>query len=123
MLLLVLVLVLMLLVTHPTSRGESLDEIVNGIKLYFDKTLETTLLYRVERDQFNQILKKNDTKLPSDVYGIEHLMRLFGKCSPFLRSHSYPTFALVEMPNLLARSNVNNETLSLLKEVFSDFFR
>ncbi|ORZ01080.1 MRG-domain-containing protein [Syncephalastrum racemosum] len=87
-------------------RGESLDEIVNGIKLYFDKSLETTLLYRVERDQFSQILKKDDTKQPSDVYGIEHLMRLF-----------------VEMPNLLARSNVNHETLSLLKEAFSDFFR
>ena len=56
---------------------ETLTLVIDGIKLYFDKSLGSTLLYNVERKQFEDEVQIPE-KLPSDMYGIEHLLRLFG---------------------------------------------
>ena len=50
-----------------------------GIKTYFDKVLGNLLLYRFERQQYVDIRKKNNGKEDSEIYGGEHLLRLFGK--------------------------------------------
>ncbi len=63
---------------------EVITEVVEGLKLYFDRALGTLLLYKFERQQFLDLLtEKGDSLRMSDVYGAEHLLRLFGIC--FLR--------------------------------------
>jgi len=57
---------------------EIADEIVAGIKLYFNRTLGTLLLYRLERPQYQRVFHENQGKEMVDVYGCEHLLRLFG---------------------------------------------
>ena len=49
-------------------------ELLNGLRIYFDKALPKILLYRQEREQWS-LAKKIDK--PSQVYGAEHLLRLF----------------------------------------------
>jgi mortality factor 4-like protein 1 len=58
---------------------DSLNEVVSGIKIYFDRALGNTLLYRFERQQYVDIKSQYPDKSMSDVYGPEHLLRLFGK--------------------------------------------
>lgn len=64
-----------------------LDEVLDGLKAYFNKALGNNLLYRFERAQYVQQRKDwnvaqegNEDKAmePSKVYGAEHLLRLFG---------------------------------------------
>lgn len=57
-------------------KDEALDEFIQGIQLYFNKLLGTTLLYRMEQKQYEDICGEKE---PSGVYGVEHLLRLFGK--------------------------------------------
>ena len=63
-----------------------LEEVVGGIKEYFEKSLDKILLYRFEREQYHQLRKRWEAgsgdladKGPLDTYGAEHLIRLFGK--------------------------------------------
>eukprot|EP00877_Chromochloris_zofingiensis_P010334 jgi/Chrzof1/5554/Cz16g07110.t1 len=58
------------------------DEIVAGLKMYFDKTLTHCLLYKHEQAQANKVLA--DGRIPSSVYGAEHFLRLFVKLPEFL---------------------------------------
>lgn len=58
-------------------------EVAAGLGLYFNKALGNNLLYRFERGQYAEQLKKlgdKDVQL-SSVYGAEHLLRLFGECT------------------------------------------
>ena len=62
-----------------------LEEVIMGIKEYFDKALDKILLYRFEREQYRNLRKKWESgsgdfadKGPLDIYGAEHLTRLFG---------------------------------------------
>jgi len=55
-----------------------INEIVEGLKLYFDRALGTILLYKFERQQYLDWVKENPDVRLSDVYGAEHLLRLFG---------------------------------------------
>lgn len=61
-----------------SAESDIFDEIIAGLKLYFDKSLGTMLLYRFERQQFLEIMKEHPGKTPSDIYGAEHLLRLCG---------------------------------------------
>ncbi len=74
-------------------------EIVAGLKVYFNKAIGSVLLYKFERGQYKKLLerqkeienssattaqKKNNngsahTVDMANVYGAEHLLRLFGK--------------------------------------------
>lgn len=71
-----------------SAEADLLEEVVAGVKEYFDLTLGRILLYRFEREQFSEIRKlweggdpKWEGKGPGDAYGAEHLSRLFGKFS------------------------------------------
>ncbi|KAJ5102595.1 Chromatin modification-related protein eaf3 [Penicillium argentinense] len=71
-----------------------LDEIIAGMLEYFDVMLDTILLYRIERPQY-RILREKFKPLrpkqgPIDVYGAEHLIRLFSL-----------------LPELLAQTNMD----------------
>lgn len=60
--------------------NDSIGDILNGLRCYFDKALPTILLYKKERQQYHDEMTEN-TSTPSKVYGAEHLLRLFGKLS------------------------------------------
>ncbi|KAK7203107.1 MRG-domain-containing protein [Myxozyma melibiosi] len=80
------------------AEAEILDEIVEGIQLYFDKCLGSILLYRFERQQYLEISTKNPDKLPREIYGAEHLLRLF-----------------VSLPGLLLHTHMDQQSLNVLK--------
>jgi len=68
-----------------SADADILEEVVAGVKEYFDKCLGRILLYRFEREQFFEIRRlweggrgEWEGKGPGDVYGAEHLCRLFG---------------------------------------------
>lgn len=85
--------------SRHTSRSASLThEIISGLKLYFEKSIGNNLLYRFERGQYGDVKKKyqgpntpeNERKEMIEVYGVEHLLRLFGAFSSHF-SFSSPT--------------------------------
>jgi hypothetical protein len=56
----------------------TLDEVLQGLQDYFDKALGTILLYRFEREQYALTLMRFPGRRMSEIYGAEHLLRLFG---------------------------------------------
>ncbi|XVF15492.1 hypothetical protein REPUB_Repub09cG0158400 [Reevesia pubescens] len=83
---------------------DSIGEILNGIRCYFDKALPVMLLYKKERPQYQEVVL--DDVSPSAIYGAEHLLRLF-----------------VKFPELLAYVNIEEETLSRLQQKLMDFLK
>ncbi|KAE8359805.1 MRG-domain-containing protein [Aspergillus caelatus] len=88
-----------------------LEEIIMGIKEYFDKALDKILLYRFEREQYRNLRKKWESgsgdfadKGPLDIYGAEHLTRLFAT-----------------MPELIAQTNMDLQSTNRLREELSKF--
>jgi hypothetical protein len=67
--------------------SRKLDDITNetiaGLLLYFNTSLGNCLLYRQERQQYGDIRNTHGDKQLVDVYGPEHLLRLFGTSSVF----------------------------------------
>lgn len=74
-----------------SAEADLLEEVVQGTKDYFEQCLGKLLLYRFEREQYfrlHQAMEKGkdefegrplkDKKI-ADIYGAEHLCRLFGK--------------------------------------------
>ena len=73
-----------------------LDEVVMGVREYFDKALDKVLLYRFEREQYRALRKKWEAgsgdyadKGSLDIYGAEHLTRLFGMFFFHFENHSF----------------------------------
>mmetsp|Transcript_13448 Transcript_13448/g.18403 ORF Transcript_13448/g.18403 Transcript_13448/m.18403 type:complete len:279 (+) Transcript_13448:187-1023(+) len=64
------------------ERKDTMEEVVQGIQGYFDKALPNILLYSEEREQCEERLK--DGLDPAQVYGAEHLLRLFIKLPELL---------------------------------------
>ena len=69
-----------------SAEADLLEEVVAGVKEYFEKCLGRILLYRFEREQFFYIRQlweagtgEWEGKGVGDVYGAEHLCRLFGE--------------------------------------------
>jgi mortality factor 4-like protein 1 len=65
-----------------------LEEVILGLKEYFNKSVGRLLLYRFEREQFYDIwtrLQQPTDELAGkplcDIYGGEHLLRLLGQYS------------------------------------------
>ncbi|KAM7280541.1 hypothetical protein ACFE04_007675 [Oxalis oulophora] len=83
---------------------ESVQEILEGLRCYFDKALPAMLLYESERTQYADTIKDDVT--PSTVYGAEHLLRLF-----------------VKLPELLVHANIEEDTITELQQNFVDFLK
>ena len=61
------------------SGNEEGQEIILGVRLYFDRALGKMLLYRFERQQYATLLRRYGANARmSDLYGGEHLLRLIG---------------------------------------------
>ena len=103
-----------------SAESDILEEIILGVKEYFDSSLGRILLYRFERQQWLEVserimmsagtaqhsargvsgpdvLADGDMagKAPSDIYGAEHLCRLF-----------------VSMPELIAQTNMDVQSVA-----------
>ncbi|KAI9015149.1 MRG-domain-containing protein [Gaertneriomyces semiglobifer] len=87
---------------NATHLASTLAETLEGLRLYFDKALGNLLLYRFERQQYVDIRKRLVDKEVSAVYGAEHLLRMF-----------------VQLPSLIAHTNMEREAVSLLKDHFA----
>ncbi|KAF5612109.1 mortality factor 4 1 [Fusarium sp. NRRL 25303] len=94
-----------------SSSMDILEEVVAGFREYFEKALSRILLYRFERHQYMDIKKlwENTEANPEitnvcDVYGAEHLARL-----------------IVSLPELLAQTNMDQQSVSRLREEIGKF--
>ncbi|RSM07608.1 hypothetical protein BHE90_003988 [Fusarium euwallaceae] len=94
-----------------SSSLDILEEVVAGFREYFEKALSRILLYRFERHQFMDLRKMwenaesdSTTKTVCDVYGAEHLARL-----------------IVSLPELLAQTNMDQQSVSRLREEIGKF--
>jgi len=65
-----------LMATIWNRMADSVEEIMKGLCRYFDKALPVMLLYKTERQQYQEACPAN--VFPSAIYGAEHLLRLFG---------------------------------------------
>ncbi|XP_031110388.1 protein MRG1 [Ipomoea triloba] len=83
---------------------DTVGEILNGIRCYFDKALPVLLLYKKERQQYHEAVSDNVS--PSSVYGAEHLLRLF-----------------VKLPELLSYVKIEEETVIRLQQKLLDFLK
>ncbi|XP_010462498.2 PREDICTED: protein MRG2-like, partial [Camelina sativa] len=83
---------------------DSVEEILKGLRCYFDKALPVMLLYNNERKQYEETVTADVS--PSNVYGAEHLLRLF-----------------VKLPELLIHVNMAEETLKELQDNLADILR
>jgi MRG len=69
------------------------------------------LLYRFERQQYVDIRRLNEGKEMSEIYGAEHLLRLFGMTlvSAFL-------LTIVSLPGLIAHTSMDQQSIQTLKD-------
>jgi len=84
------------------------QEVVDGLRQYFDRSLSKMLLYKFERAQFAELMEKPEfkEKLPADIYGPEHLLRLF-----------------VKLPTLLAHTQLSHKEASTLTTKLAEFLK
>ncbi|XP_076774575.1 mortality factor 4-like protein 2 [Arvicanthis niloticus] len=79
------------------NREYSVDELVFGIRVYFNDMLATQLLYQFERPQYAEIHLAYPGIPTSQIYGAPHLLRLF-----------------VNIGTALAHSPLNRQSLLLV---------
>ncbi|KAK9367864.1 MRG-domain-containing protein [Lipomyces kononenkoae] len=89
-----------------SAETEILDEVLAGLQLYFDKSLGSILLYRFERQQYLEVTRGNPGKVPSEIYGAEHLVRLF-----------------VSLPGLLSHTHMDQQSINVLKSHIEELLR
>lgn len=90
---------------------ERYQDLFQGLLLYFDKALPMILLFRYERDQYDQIVSKSQQNglpapLPSSIYGAEHLLRLF-----------------VRIPRLMSGTSFQASEMQSVQSKLSDFVK
>jgi len=112
-----------------SADADILEEVIAGVREYFNKSLGRILLYRFERQQFYEVHKQVESghgehagKTLCDMYGCEHLLRLFGKqfdvwCATAHLSTN--VMVSVSMPDLIAHTNMDTQSVSRLREELS----
>ncbi|TVY92509.1 Chromatin modification-related protein [Lachnellula willkommii] len=89
-----------------SSHADILEEVIAGLRDYFEKCLGRVLLYRFERAQYTEVRTAWGNsqgplsgKSAVDTYGAEHLSRL-----------------LVSLPELIAQTNMDQQSVNRLRE-------
>ncbi|KAI9518893.1 Mortality factor 4-like protein 1 [Dissostichus eleginoides] len=97
---------------YKKSKGNSdnkeyaVNEVVAGIREYFNVMLGTQLLYKFERPQYAEMLAEHPDTPMSQVYGAPHLLRLF-----------------VRIGSMLAYTPLDEKSLALLLSYLQDFLK
>lgn len=99
-----------------SGKGQSCEDISNGILEYFNVMLGSQLLYKVERTQYADILQKYPDKPMSQIYGAFHLLRLFVKLGTVL------SFTTLDKNNIRVLIGHLGEFLEYLKTEQKEFF-
>ncbi|GME95712.1 hypothetical protein B5S28_g905 [[Candida] boidinii] len=81
-------------------------EIFQGLKLYFNRSLGSILLYQLERKQLKDLTQEFSSKLPSELYGVEHLLRL-----------------IVSLPGLMAQTSMDHQSISTIRSFLEKFLK
>lgn len=98
------------------GKGQSCEDISNGILEYFNVMLGSQLLYKVERQQYADILKEHPDKPMSQIYGAFHLLRLFVKLGTVL------SFTTLDRNNIRVLIGHLGEFLKFLESEQKEFF-
>ncbi|MCL4128242.1 UNVERIFIED_CONTAM: hypothetical protein GTU68_019320, partial [Idotea baltica] len=88
------------------NRESAVQEVVAGLREYFNVMIGTQLLYKFERPLYADILKDNPDKQMSEIYGFIHLTRLF-----------------VRLGQMLAYTQLDEKSITLLNFHLQDFLR
>jgi len=70
--------------TTTPSKESAIQEVMAGIKEYFNVTLGSLLLYKFERPQYSEILKAHPDTQMCKIYGASHLLRMFTRLGSML---------------------------------------
>ena len=105
-----------------SAEADLLEEVVAGCKEYFEKCVGRILLYRFERQQYHEVRKlweegkgEWEGKNAGDVYGAEHLCRLFGMYILPI-TQILLTQQSVSLPELIAQTNMDHQSVSKLRD-------
>ena len=128
-----------------SPEADLLEEVVAGLKEYFEKCVGRILLYRFERQQYLEVYNavqagtgEYEGRTMGDIYGAEHLCRLFGKSlllfvrcqhqSPITSYHTHTPFFLpdtqnqtkqptpVTLPEHNAQKNMDQQSVNRIRE-------
>ncbi|KAJ0393537.1 hypothetical protein P43SY_000673 [Pythium insidiosum] len=95
---------------------KNIEGIMEGVQSYFDRALGSILLYRHERRQYRDIQEKNPGAPLSEIYGAEHLVRLFVRLPVLLGSATIPERELAQIQPRL------NDFLKYMQKQASSLF-
>ena len=87
-----------------STKSNVSEEIVKGIAEYFNVVLGTQLLYKFERPQYSDMLKEHPGRPLSEIYGAEHLLRLF-----------------VKMGSMMSYANLDDKSMHFIVTKIQDF--
>ena len=73
------------------------EELFAGLRIYFDRALPKILLYRQERAQWDRAKLLHNS--PSQIYGAEHLLRLYVKLPVLLSQVTLPVSEMNQIQN------------------------
>ena len=76
------------------------EELFAGLRIYFDRALPKILLYRQERSQWERAQYVHSS--PSQIYGAEHLLRLYVKLPVLLAQVTLSTSEMNQIQNKFA---------------------
>ncbi|RLN91297.1 hypothetical protein BBJ28_00018273 [Nothophytophthora sp. Chile5] len=114
---------------------KNVEGIMEGVQSYFDRALSSILLYRMERRQYQEIRQKHGEDTPlSQIYGAEHLIRLFGSfsscCVCWKGNEEKLTLwfcmvccAAVRLPILMASAHFPPRELNQIQARLNDFLK
>ncbi|KAK7077208.1 Mortality factor 4-like protein 1 [Halocaridina rubra] len=91
---------------NTPNKESAVQEVVAGLREYFNVMLGTQLLYKFERPQYADILQEHKDKQVSSIYGFIHLIRLF-----------------VRLGQMLAYTQLDAKSIALLNFHLQDFLR
>ncbi|CAH8290966.1 unnamed protein product [Schistosoma turkestanicum] len=92
--------------TNPAIRPDLRREFIAGIQHYFNLIIGSHLLYKFERLQYAELLKRHTDKRMSDIYGSIHLLRLF-----------------VKLRDMVSCTKVDVNSLPILEALVSEFLQ